>query len=164
MANLKEIKNEALYQAQHYKTKEAASKYYSDKLSKIRRIRERVNSEIHIEQITRRRTLAGLEAYEAYLRECKVRDEALYKIGTKMKSDAAGRLSPEEKRVIKAEMKEVKQATRYTKRRTREIGRRKDAEGRKVSSYLDAKIEVAKALVENPSNLYKIIQQNSRVV
>lgn len=164
MANLKEIKNKALRRAQIHSSEKEAGQSYEDDLRKIREMEQRVKNERFVNELAKRRLLAGLEVIKAEVKERKAHAEALYAIGEKVKRNAAGQLSREEKRIIKAEMKDVKQATKTTKQTYRWVGKERDAQRKKVSSYLSKQRMLAYQLVSGTIDLYEALQQSGRVV
>lgn len=164
MANLKKIKNEALHKAQGYKTKEDATSYQKEKKEEIRQLIQSVKRSGG-DELAKRRLIAGLEVLLAEAEEDYVYAKSIYDIGKQMERDAAGQLSREEKRIIKAKMQEIKDAARYTKQRIRSIGKERDASRKRVSSYLKKQIGIAWELYSGRiDNIHDAINQSGRVV
>ena len=163
MANLKKIKNEALYEAQGYKTKEDATRFKKEQIEEIKHLIHYVQ-ESGGNELAKRRLIAGLEVLLAEAEEDYVYAKSLYDIGKQMETDSAGQLSSEEKRIIKAKMQEVKNAARYTKQRIRSIGKERDASRKRVSSYLKKQIGIARELYLGEIAIQDAINQSGRVV
>ena len=167
MANLKKIKNEALdvVRERDFRGYAVDVKNADERVSTIYRLIEIVKYyPIDADALAKRRLLAGLEVLLAEARQDRIYVEALEKIGKQMATDSAGRLSREERRVIKAEMEEVKYAAKNTKYWIRCIGKERDAERRKVSSYLKTQRQIAEQLCLDIISLDEALQRSGCVV
>lgn len=111
-------------------------KYFQDEIDLTDRVLEVLQDSNAHNVAGLRKYVLGAKAYRIYQEEAKKISEIKVRTGQRLSQDETGAITKREKKIIVAAKKEIAQAKKVSKEQYKRLGKGKDHEGVKLSSYV----------------------------